>query len=221
VLTSTPFSGFNTFNLNDPSDQGFLWKQLPAGTYVFASYKHQNQWALCFAKQTKAFQVQPAQKLCLGRLDSATFEQALTAYVVAHGDVQVKSGYLTHYFDGIPPVETDMAKISRNPDGSISLSPSQAVVWVEDAQVTPAYFKLGHTLYGMQICGGYGRQSSQPSRGLTKGKSRRHATTRRQALFANRTRPARPETIVTGPEKFRAWCATVQGQRRPIIDYLL
>jgi hypothetical protein len=158
VLTSTPLSGFDTFDLSDVSDQGFVWKQVDPGTYVFASFTHQNQWALCFAGQTQAFTVQAGQKLYLGRLDTAVFEQALESDVAVHGNGTMRSGVLSHYFDGIPPVRTDMAKLPLNPDGSISVSSSRSVDAVDDAVFTPAVFKAGYTLYGARVCGGYGRQ---------------------------------------------------------------
>ncbi len=158
VLTSTPFSRFNNFDLSDVSDQGFVWKQVDPGTYVFASYTHQNQWALCFAGQTEAFTVQPGQKLYLGRFDAVAFEQALEADVALHGNGKMRVGVLSHYFDGIPPVRTDMTKLPLNLYGSISVSSSRSVDGLEDAVFTPASFKAGYTLYGTRICGGYGRQ---------------------------------------------------------------
>jgi len=156
-MTSSPLSGFQTFDLADTSDQGFLWKQVDPGTYVLASFTHQHHWALCFAHQSEAFTVQAGQRLYLGTLDTPQFSQALSINVDAHGDRRIDARFLKHYFDGIPPVHTEMEKLPLNPDGTVMLSSTGSVDGVENAVMVPASFKPGYTLYGQPICGGYFR----------------------------------------------------------------
>ncbi len=161
VLTSTPFSGFDTFDLSDVSDQGFVWKRVDPGTYVFASYTPESMGAVFCQADAGVY--------------CATWPEALSG-VVLRGCVRARarSGCLLarQWKDEgrrTEPLFRRHSACAYGYDetttqslwvlyGSISLSSSRSVDGLEDTVFSPASFKAGYTLYGTRICGGYGRQ---------------------------------------------------------------
>ncbi len=151
LLTGSP-----GFDLGAPSDHGYIWRQVEAGTYVVSLYAHQNNWGLCFAGKTLALTVAPGAKVFLGRIDAAFYNAALAREIVAHGNASLPRSQIAHYFDMVPPVGFDMTT-PYNPDGTLNVTAATAVAGVVPAAWQAATFKTGYSLTGNRVCGGYFR----------------------------------------------------------------
>jgi hypothetical protein len=144
------------FDLGRLSDHGFIWKQVDAGTYVVSLYAHQTNWGLCFAGRSLALTVAPGEKIYLGRIDAAFYNQALAREIVAHGNTSLPRSKIAHYFDMVPPVGFDMTT-PYNADGTLNVTSGTAVAGVVPAVWRAATFKTGYSLTGDRVCGGYFR----------------------------------------------------------------
>lgn len=140
----------------------FITRKVPPGSYAFYTFEKQENWNLCFHRETMYFTVNPGQIVYLGTFDPNFHLAEMSRYVVQHGDTTVKQSRDVFYFDNISPPritapdnsEKSLAEVRKY----IAAEMPQVRVDVQPVTYIRTKFGTGHSLFAERLCGGYFRE---------------------------------------------------------------
>jgi hypothetical protein len=144
---------------------GYLFRTIKPGTYVFKDFSRQDRWALCFNDNSFYFTVKAGQALYLGQLDSVSHVRDLETSAITSGRVTSRNSEAVHFFDNIaaPRISVINQDALSNLAKTMKALMPKTTVQPEAAIYQPARFGTGRDLFGLhKVCGGYYSGKAKP-----------------------------------------------------------